>query len=61
MTFLIFNQWGEEIFKSVNQADGWDGKTQQTNVQIGNYAYLLDYVDDQGVRRKIGGNVTVLR
>lgn len=61
MTFLVFNQWGEEIFRSVNQSDGWDGKTQNTNVQIGNYAYLLDYVDDKGIRRKIGGNVVVLR
>ena len=61
MTFLVFNQWGEEIFKSVNQATGWDGTTQNTKVQIGNYAYILDYVDDQGIRRKIGGNVTVLR
>ncbi len=61
MTFLVFNQWGEEVFISYDQTMGWNGTMNGQNAQNGNYVYMLDYVDDEGIRRKISGRVTLLR
>ena len=61
MTLMIFNQWGEIVFESFSLSTGWDGKMQNQNVQNGTYVYVLDYVDGEGVRRKLSGHVTVIR
>ena len=61
MTFLIFNQWGEEVFMSTNQSKGWDGTMLGVLVQNGTYVYMLDYVDSENVRRKLAGHVTVMK
>ncbi len=61
MTLLIFNQWGEIVFESFSHSTGWNGKMQNQNVQNGTYVYVFDYVDGEGVRRKLSGHVTVIR
>ena len=60
MTFLIFNQWGETVFRSNDQQLGWDGTMSGLKVQIGTYVYMLDYIDSKGVKRKVAGHVTVI-
>lgn len=41
--FLIFNRWGELIFKSNNYSETWDGKYNNQDCQMGLYIYSLSY------------------
>ena len=41
MEFRIFNEWGNLIFSSSSQNDGWDGKFKGDNQPTGLYEYTL--------------------
>jgi gliding motility-associated-like protein len=38
---FIFNRWGQQVFKSDNPANIWDGKLKSVPCPVGVYAYLL--------------------
>jgi gliding motility-associated-like protein len=40
---MIFNRWGEVIFESTNQKEGWDGTYLGEPMPIGVYPYLVTY------------------
>jgi gliding motility-associated-like protein len=40
---LIFDRWGQLIFKSSNPADGWDGTCNGEPCQTGNYKYVVHF------------------
>ena len=61
INIMVFNQWGEMVFQSFSMEYGWDGKVENKNAQIGNYVYLLEYVNKDGIRKKHSGRVTLLR
>ena len=56
---LIFDRWGEVIFKSTNPADHWDGKFKEEPVENGTYVYEV-FAKGFGRHPKTG-SVTVLR
>jgi gliding motility-associated-like protein len=37
----IFSRWGREIFRTTDEAAGWDG----ANASAGTYYYLLEYTN----------------
>jgi gliding motility-associated-like protein len=37
----IYNRWGEEIFKTNNYYEGWDGNFRGFPSEVGNYIFLL--------------------
>ena len=41
--FLIFNSWGELIFKTLNQTDKWDGKYKGSDCSSGVYVSKITY------------------
>ena len=57
----IFNRWGELVYQSNNQFDGWDGtyKGQLQLPQVFTYAVKIVFLDDKKLARK--GTVTLLR
>lgn len=58
---LIFNRWGEVIFESLSQDNGWDGTMQSGNfAPAGVYTWVLQYTDFTGEKHKQQGNVTLL-
>lgn len=58
---LIFNRWGEVIFESNSQEQGWDGKMRNGNfAPSGVYTWILEYNDFRGVTHNQKGNVTLL-
>jgi len=61
LNMMIFNQWGEMIFQSFSQSTGWDGTVDDEAAQIGNYVFLLEYRDQDGIQKKQSGHVTLLR
>ncbi|MGB3073720.1 MAG: gliding motility-associated C-terminal domain-containing protein, partial [Chitinophagales bacterium] len=60
-SFSIFNRWGKEIFTSLNQDDGWDGRDKGILVQQGAYAYQVVVVDGNKKRIEAKGTVLVVR
>jgi gliding motility-associated-like protein len=59
--FQIWNRWGQEIFRTTDTSQGWDGKIAGTEAQIGVYAYLIKYKSVQNEDKIIKGNVTLVR
>jgi gliding motility-associated-like protein len=54
---LIFNRWGEEIFKTNDISEGWNGG----NFPAGTYAYHIKYKTSFGEYKVKSGTVTLLR
>lgn len=61
LEFKIYNNWGELIFESSKQSDGWDGKRKGIDQPIGVYVYTVVGVTEDGETHKLSGDVTLLR
>lgn len=61
MEMKVFNRWGEMIFFSTNQLEGWDGtyKGKDQNPGVYSYYVYVKYLDNKEVKRK--GSITLLR
>jgi gliding motility-associated-like protein len=58
--FLIYDRWGQLIYRTGNPDDAWDGKFNGRYVPQGVYVYLLKFRDALGQSRQIKGNVAVI-
>ncbi|MFZ9955582.1 MAG: gliding motility-associated C-terminal domain-containing protein [Flavobacteriales bacterium] len=63
--FIVFDRWGEVIFKTNNSTEPWDGKRNNTmqDAQIDVYVWKVTYVDHfSGVKQDpIVGHVSLIR
>ncbi len=61
LKFYIYDQWGELLYTSTSQQNGWDGSYKGTREPVGVYVYYLEAVmlDGEQVRKK--GTITLLR
>jgi gliding motility-associated-like protein len=58
----IFNRWGEEIFYTKLQDDGWDGTYRFVTQDIGTYMYYLKYIDPNTNKETIyTGEISLIR
>ena len=57
---LIFDRWGEVIFKSEERLLGWDGSYKGNPVQEGIYNYVVDY-NIYGVEKRKTGSIFLYR
>ncbi len=60
LEFVIYNRWGQVVFKTNDKLIGWDGKHNGKLVQSGVYAYKFYALDSKGVSVKKAGNITVV-
>jgi gliding motility-associated-like protein len=60
-SLIIFNRWGAKIFESNNPQIGWDGTTNGKEVEMGGYAYLIDFTADDGTAIERKGMVILVR
>lgn len=58
--FIVFNRWGEILFKTDNPKIGWDGKFEGQVVEQGLYFYRLEFVGADDIRHEEKGNITIL-
>lgn len=58
---LIFNRWGEEIFKSNSLQQGWDGTHKGKKCPIGVYVWRILYTETSGKEGLLLGHVNLLR
>ena len=61
LQFMIYNQWGEQIFLSDEQSFGWDGTYNGKFVQLGTYVYVAVVTLTNGTTETLKGHVTVLK
>jgi len=61
MKFRIYNNWGEKIYESEDQLEGWDGKKDGKDQPVGVYVWTLevDLYNNRTVRKN--GDVTLMR
>lgn len=59
--FMVFNRWGEIMFRTTSLTEGWDGKYKGKHVPIGVFAYYIKATgyDDNVYTYK--GTITVIR
>lgn len=61
MQFRIYNRWGQLVFESANQRQGWDGKYKGVLQPMDAYAYTLEVEFTDGTRASKKGDITLLR
>ena len=59
--FIIFNRWGEEIFRTTDLQFIWDGKHQGNLVEVGAYPYTVRVKTDNGFTSEKQGHVNLIR
>lgn len=59
--FRIYDRWGQTIFETRNQGEGWDGTYNNKPMMPGAYLYEWEAVCSGGEVFKRQGNVTLLR
>ncbi|MEN8786267.1 MAG: gliding motility-associated C-terminal domain-containing protein, partial [Flavobacteriales bacterium] len=58
---IIFNRWGEEIFRSTNPTENWNGKYKGVFVQTGIYTWKLTSKTIEGKTTLYQGHINVLK
>ena len=43
----VFNQWGDEVFKSIRYENNWDGRYNGEALPVGTYFFVVDFGDGQ--------------
>lgn len=56
----VYNRYGQEVFTTSNEADGWNGSYNGVAQEIGTYQYMVKYKCD-GKDNYIKGEVTLVR
>jgi len=59
--FVIYNNWGKQIFISNDPKIGWDGTYENVDQPVGVYVYLLKVVTEDNIEYNLHGDVTLIR
>lgn len=59
--FVIYNRWGNIIFSSTKNGEGWDGRYKGKLLDGGVYIWLLQVTDATGKVETQKGTVTIIR
>jgi gliding motility-associated-like protein len=60
-TFSVFNRWGEVVFRTQNQSQGWDGSFRGKELDAGVFVYYLSGTDAAGNSINKKGNITLVK
>jgi gliding motility-associated-like protein len=61
MDLKIYNRWGQVVFHSTSQRDGWDGTFNGQPQPIEAYGFVLNVTFIDGSTKLLKGNITVIR
>jgi len=57
----IWNRYGETVFESFTQNEGWDGTYKGVPAPIGSYTFYSKITFLDGTTEELKGNVTIVR
>ncbi|MFN3940085.1 MAG: gliding motility-associated C-terminal domain-containing protein, partial [Chitinophagales bacterium] len=57
----IYNRWGELMFETSNYAEGWNGKYNNNECEMGSYVYVIDYAIPEGESGRKSGSFILVR
>jgi gliding motility-associated-like protein len=61
MNFRVFNRYGQLVFETTDQNEGWDGTFNGNRLNQGVFAYTLEYTLVNGVSGEKEGSVTLIK
>lgn len=61
MTFMVYNRFGQEVFSTNDQSEGWDGTVNGRELNAGVFGYYLEVIQVGGERSIVKGDVTLVR
>lgn len=61
LKFYVYDQWGELLYTSVNQNNGWDGTYKGKKEPVGVYVYYVEAMMFDGHQVNKKGTVTLIR
>ena len=61
LNFSVYNEWGEMIFQTLDQSEGWDGTYGGEPAQADTYVYTALISLANGEQLKLKGQTTLLR
>ncbi|MCW3090601.1 MAG: hypothetical protein JWP81_1670 [Ferruginibacter sp.] len=61
MDWKIYNRWGQPVFSSTNQVNGWDGTFKGALQPMDVYTYTLDVEFTDGKKVRKTGDISLLR
>ncbi|MFM9984085.1 MAG: gliding motility-associated C-terminal domain-containing protein [Flavobacteriales bacterium] len=61
MEFHVYNRWGEEVFSTNNQENGWDGVHRGMPALSGSYFYTFSATMGDGTRQNLQGEIALIR
>jgi gliding motility-associated-like protein len=61
MEFKIFNRYGQLVFETTNQSEGWDGTFNDKELNAGVFVYTLEVTFAEGNREVYTGDITLVR
>lgn len=59
--FIVVNRWGEKVFQTNREEDGWDGYYKGVPQDIGTYHYYIKYICSDGKNIEKKGQVVLVR
>jgi gliding motility-associated-like protein len=59
--FMIYSQWGKQLFLSTDISKGWDGTSKGERAPAGLYTYALEVIMQDGTRITKGGTFSLIR
>ena len=61
MELIIYNRWGQQVFRTTDQSVGWDGTFEGKELPPDAYAYYLRVICVNAVEYRKKGNVNLIR
>lgn len=61
LSFIVLNRWGQEIYRSNNELEGWDGRFKNIPQDMGTYNYYISYKCADGEIYEKKGEVILVR
>ena len=59
---MIYNRFGQEVFRTTNINEGWDGKYRNIMADVGTYYYFISYrVQGSDTKLMLKGDLTLIR
>ena len=60
-SFSVFNRWGNLIFYTNREGEGWDGKSKGVTQDSGVYVWILDFFNKENKKITEKGTITIIR